>query len=93
MYLKSVPRVASRGGACHFTRRAASEMTRRAQRIVTASTAHAEGRARAGRIQWSGTFHAIANRLLRYHAEGVGLDPAFTVLDRADAADLLDLLR
>jgi DNA helicase-2/ATP-dependent DNA helicase PcrA len=76
-----------------FTRRAASEMTRRAQRIVTASTAHAEGRARAGRIQWSGTFHAIANRLLRYHADGVGLDPAFTVLDRADAADLLDLLR
>ncbi len=76
-----------------FTRRAAVEMTRRAERI--ASAVRVEGAAPAGamRVRWSGTFHAIANRLLRLHATGVGLDPAFTVLDRSDATDLLDLAR
>jgi len=69
-----------------FTRRAALEMTRAAQRIA--------GRAgRAADLRWSGTFHAVANRVLRLHAAAVGLDPAFTVLDRSDAADLLDVLR
>jgi len=47
----------------------------------------------AGRIVWSGTFHSVANRLLRLHAEAVGLDPSFTVLDREDAADLMNLVR
>ena len=37
----------------------------------------------ASRI-WSGTFHAIGNRLLRLHGRALGLDPAFTVLDQAD---------
>src|SRR6185369_2525332 len=36
-------------------------------------------------IPWSGTFHSIANRLLRLHGAAIGLDPSFTVLDRADA--------
>ncbi len=84
-----------------FTRRAAQEMTRRAERLVAharASDADAAGRpsraeARPGQLAWSGTFHSVANRLLRYHAESVGLDPAFTVLDRADAADLMNLER
>ena len=78
-----------------FTRRASSEMTHRVERIVTnALAAQREGtpRVRQG-ITWAGTFHAIANRLLRLHAESVGLDPAFTVLDRSDSADLLELLR
>src|SRR6478735_7618772 len=44
-------------------------------------------------LPWAGTFHAIASRLLRQHAPEVGLDPAFTPLDREDAADLLDRLR
>jgi DNA helicase-2/ATP-dependent DNA helicase PcrA len=44
-------------------------------------------------VGWSGTFHAIANRLLRQHAASVRLDPSFTVLDRSDAADLLNLVR
>ncbi len=74
-----------------FSRRAAAEMTRRAQRILS-RTRRQDG-ARADRIRWSGTFHATANRLLRLHAEGVGLDPGFTVLDRSDSADLLDVLR
>jgi len=79
-----------------FTRRAAQEMTRRAERIVANALRRspASGAAAAEyRVRWSGTFHAVANRLLRLHADQVGLDPAFTVLDRADAADLLDLVR
>jgi DNA helicase-2/ATP-dependent DNA helicase PcrA len=65
-----------------FSRRAALEMIRRAQRIAGEL-----------RLPWSGTFHAIANRLLRRHAARVGLAPGFSVLDRADAADLMDLVR
>jgi len=66
-----------------FTRRAAEIMTRRAERIV----------GKKARVAWSGTFHSIANRLLRLHSSAVGLDPAFTVLDRADSADLLNVIR
>src|SRR3954454_12251062 len=68
-----------------FTRRAAAEMTRRVARIC--------GVDRDAGLLWAGTFHAIANRLLRMHAASVGLDPGFTLLDREDAADLLDRLR
>ncbi len=74
-----------------FSRRAALEMTRRAQRIVgeLAAAAHPA----AVRLPWSGTFHAIANRLIRRHCTRVGLGPNFSVLDRGDAADLMDLVR
>ena len=44
-------------------------------------------------LPWSGTFHSIGNRLLRRHAATLSLDPAFTVLDRADSTDLMDLVR
>jgi DNA helicase II / ATP-dependent DNA helicase PcrA len=73
-----------------FTRRAAETMTRRAEQIA-AQVASTSGQ--PARIAWSGTFHAIANRLLRQHAESVGLDPSFTVLDRSDSADLLNVVR
>src|SRR5256885_16060079 len=66
-----------------FTRRAAEIMTRRAERIV----------GKKARVSWSGTFHSIANRLLRLHATAVGLDPSFTVLDRSDSGDLLNVVR
>ena len=69
-----------------FSRRAAQEMTRRAQRIVAE-------RVKQARLPWSGTFHSVANRLIRAHAQRVGLEPGFSVLDRGDAADLLDLAR
>ena len=45
------------------------------------------------RLPWSGTFHAIGNRLIRQHANRLGLDPSFSVLDRSDAADLMDVER
>ena len=70
-----------------FSRRAALEMTRRARRIVGAAVAGDV------RLPWSGTFHAIANRLLRIHAARIGLEPSFSVLDRSDAADLMDMAR
>ena len=41
----------------------------------------------------AGTFHAIATRLLRLYAPSLGLDPSFTILDRPDAEDLLDVVR
>jgi DNA helicase-2/ATP-dependent DNA helicase PcrA len=73
-----------------FTRRAAEIMTRRAERI--AATVSGNG-GRATRVSWSGTFHAVANRLLRQHAASVRLEPSFTVLDRSDSADLLNVVR
>jgi DNA helicase-2/ATP-dependent DNA helicase PcrA len=77
-----------------FTRRAASEMTGRAQRILAEARAAASAKAApGGGISWSGTFHAIGNRLLREYADGIGLDASFTVLDRSDAADLMNLVR
>ncbi|HXE84231.1 MAG TPA: ATP-dependent helicase, partial [Gemmatimonadales bacterium] len=60
-----------------FTRRAAEIMIRRAK----------------ARVPWAGTFHSVANRLLRIHAQTVGLEPNFTVLDRSDSADLLNVVR
>ncbi|HSD73716.1 MAG TPA: ATP-dependent helicase [Steroidobacteraceae bacterium] len=77
-----------------FTRRAAQEMIGRTRRILDASLRE---RANAGRapeeLRWAGTFHSIANRLLRQYARNLGLDPAFSVLDRGDSADLLDIAR
>jgi DNA helicase-2/ATP-dependent DNA helicase PcrA len=77
-----------------FSRRAAAEMTRRAERIVAGALRRADGTSGGGiRLPWAGTFHSIGNRLLRLYAREVGLDPAFSVLDRGDSADLLDVVR
>jgi DNA helicase-2/ATP-dependent DNA helicase PcrA len=76
-----------------FTRRAALEMLRRAQRIVAAALADASGAAPAVRLPWAGTFHAVANKLIRRHAARAGLGENFSVLDRGDAADLMDVVR
>jgi DNA helicase-2/ATP-dependent DNA helicase PcrA len=74
-----------------FTRRAAEEMSRRVERICGRTVDGGNGLGRT--IAWSGTFHAIGNKLLRLYAEAIGLQPSFTVLDRSDAADLLNLVR
>ena len=67
-----------------FTRRAAAEMLTRAGQMT-------DQRA-AGQV-WGGTFHAIGNRLLRYYGRAIGLAPEFSVVDQADAADLMNLIR
>ncbi|MBK1696246.1 ATP-dependent helicase [Rhodovibrio salinarum] len=76
---------------CTFTRRAAADMTRRAQAIC--AEALGPRAVLADGLDWAGTFHATANRLLRAYAHVIGLAPNFTVLDRGDAEDLMNLVR
>jgi DNA helicase-2/ATP-dependent DNA helicase PcrA len=76
-----------------FSRRAAVEMSRRAARVLQGAGLRSGRLPPDSTLPWAGTFHAVANRLLRHHAPEAGLDPAFTLLDREDAADLLDRLR
>ena len=73
-----------------FSRRAAAEMERRVQRIVAAGGGSALA---AAALTWSGTFHSIGARLLREFAERIGLAPSFTIHDRTDSADLINLVR
>ncbi len=65
--------------AVTFTNKASREMRERLEAII--------GRAAEG--VWLGTFHAIASRILRRHAETVGLKPSFTILDTDDQIRLL----
>ena len=58
-----------------FTNKAAREMRERAMAIMGDQ---GEG------LRWLGTFHSIANQILRKHAELVGLKPSFTILDTDD---------
>ncbi len=77
-----------------FTRRAAQEMTRRVDAIVRRSFATSNASPLpAGILPWSGTFHSVANRLLRRFAANLGLDPGFSVLDRGDSGDVIDVAR
>ena len=71
-----------------FTRRAALDMTGRVKRITSAAMG-------IGNIDlpWAGTFHAVGARILREYANRIGLNPSFTILDRSDAADLMDVVR
>jgi len=75
-----------------FSRRAAGEMGRRVERIA-AQVLPDRGRLIADALTWSGTFHAIGARLLREYAEQIALDRAFTIHDREDSADLMNLVR
>src|SRR5258708_28799387 len=71
-----------------FSRRAALDMTCRVKRITGAAMG-------IGQLDlpWAGTFHAIGARILREYAHRIGLKPTFTILDRSDAADLMDMVR
>ena len=75
-----------------FSRRAAAEMSRRVERLLLEQGGRGAAAA-ASLLTWSGTFHAIGARLLRLHAETLGLNPDFTIVDREDAADLLAMVR
>jgi DNA helicase II / ATP-dependent DNA helicase PcrA len=79
-----------------FTRRAAIEMRRRAYEITRKALDEPLGglsQSITQRLSWAGTFHSIGNRLLRHYAKHLKLDPQFSVMDRADSADLMDSLR
>ena len=66
-----------------FTRKASQEMLRRATRFLDARCEKIAG----------GTFHSFANAMLRKYASQMGLDPAFGILDRTDAENLIGMLR
>lgn len=66
-----------------FTRRAAREM-------LTRATALLDGRCERVR---GGTFHAFCLQVLRRHHAALRLPPTFTILDAADSADVIDVLR
>jgi DNA helicase-2/ATP-dependent DNA helicase PcrA len=77
-----------------FSRRAATEMARRVERII--ARVAAAGGLNAGvsdSLTWAGTFHAVGARLLREYAGEIGLDRSFTIHDREDSADLINLIR
>jgi DNA helicase-2/ATP-dependent DNA helicase PcrA len=66
-----------------FTRRAAHEMLTRAERLVGVVSGHVHG----------GTFHSTGNRLLRTFGQSAGLPKDFSIMDEADAEDLIGLAR
>jgi DNA helicase-2/ATP-dependent DNA helicase PcrA len=75
-----------------FSRRAAAEMQRRVERII-GQVLGAKAGLMTDALSWSGTFHAIGARLLREYALEIGLSNAFTIHDREDSADLMNLVR
>ena len=66
-----------------FTRKAAQEMLNRVGLLLGTACDRVSG----------GTFHSFANTVLRRHGKSIGLDPAFTILDRTDAEDIIQHLR
>jgi DNA helicase-2/ATP-dependent DNA helicase PcrA len=75
-----------------FSRRAAAEMSRRAGQVLHQLLGFTSMQ-QPPALPWSGTFHAIGARLLREYASVIGLDDAFTILDRGDAEDLMGIVR
>jgi DNA helicase-2/ATP-dependent DNA helicase PcrA len=75
-----------------FSRRAAEEMARRAERILR-QVAAGRPQLAGAKLAWAGTFHSVGARLLRDYAPRIGLNPAFTIHDREDSADLMNLVR
>jgi DNA helicase II / ATP-dependent DNA helicase PcrA len=63
-----------------FTNRAARAMLDRVAALVGPQSQRVMG----------GTFHHVANALLRRHAEAIGYGPNFTIIDREDARDVMD---
>ena len=75
-----------------FSRRAAAEMTRRVQRICRQVIGE-HSVIMTDALAWAGTFHGIGARLLRMYAEQIGLNVDFSIHDREDSADLMNLVR
>jgi ATP-dependent DNA helicase UvrD/PcrA len=66
-----------------FTRKSAQEMLARVGDLIGARSQRVCG----------GTFHSVANLLLRRYGQSIGVEPGFTILDRGDAEDLIALMR
>ena len=72
-----------------FARRAAAELLRRVDGLLGRASVDRPASSRV----WGGTFHSVATRLLRQHGARIGLHPGFTIHDRGDSEDLLEVLR
>lgn len=66
-----------------FTRKSAQEMLKRSARLLDERCQHVAG----------GTFHSFAYSVLRKHAYRIGFEKGFSIIDRADAEDLINMLR
>jgi len=66
-----------------FTRRAAQEMLDRAERLAGGAARRVQG----------GTFHGTAHRVLRRYGPAAGLPRDFSIMDSADASDLMSIAR
>ena len=75
-----------------FTRRAARQMLNRTTALLAAARLDRESRSPAGRVV-GGTFHAIAHQTLRRNAASLGIPEGFSIIDAADAADVIDMIR
>ena len=81
-----------------FTRRAAAEMLRRVEQILiqldpsTLKDPSLCQRSAIRRVA-GGTFHSVATNLLRRYGSLIGLHPDFTILDRSDSEDLMNVVR
>jgi DNA helicase-2/ATP-dependent DNA helicase PcrA len=64
---------------CTFTNKAAREMLARVEHLV-------EGNVRQ---VWGGTFHHLANRLLREHCSKLGYEESYIILDQEDSRELM----
>jgi DNA helicase-2/ATP-dependent DNA helicase PcrA len=67
-------------------------MTKRVERIAARVLGEKAAIMTDG-LAWAGTFHSVGARLLRDYALDIGVDPAFTIHDREDSADLMNLIR
>ncbi|MBV1908611.1 MAG: ATP-dependent helicase [Kangiellaceae bacterium] len=76
-----------------FSRRAASELCERTKRIIVQEFKTKKKAISSINFSWMGTFHSVANRLLRRYGKSMGMSSNFTIIDRNDAADLIDVLR
>ena len=76
-----------------FSRRAAADMERRVGGVLQQVLGSAAATGPAPSLPWAGTFHGVGARLLREHAQAIGLDPDFTIHDRGDAEDLMGIVR
>ena len=74
-----------------FSRRAAASLERRAGEVL--QTALKGREVQPPSLPWAGTFHAIGARLIREFASRIGLPEHFTIHDRGDSEDLMNLVR
>ena len=63
-----------------FTNKAANEMRERVLKLINN---------KSNAVPWLGTFHSLSNKILRKHAEAVGLKPNFTIIDTLDQIKLI----